>query len=214
MIKRGARGFIGVMSETNTPAGVDWEQRFRDEDAPWERDHVHPAVAHWAAAGVLTPGARIHVPGCGRGREPEALARLGLAVTAVDLSETAMAWQRARLGDAGLDAALVTGDALAFRPDPPADLVWEQTFLCAINPHDRKRYEAMAFDSLAPGGRLLALFMQKEERGGPPYGCGLDAMRALFAPARWSWPAPETFTAFAHPSMGPQAEIAVVLSRR
>ena len=202
------------MSDTNTPVGVDWEQRFRDEDAPWERDHVHPAVAYWAGDGVLTPGARIHVPGCGRGREPEALARLGLAVTAVDLSGTAMAWQRERLEAAGLDADLVTGDALAFRPDPPADLLWEQTFLCAIHPRDRERYEAMAYESLRPGGRLLALFMQKHERGGPPYGCELDAMRVLFPPERWGWPEEATFERFPHPSMGEQAEIGVVLTRR
>ncbi len=202
------------MTDPNPPVGVDWEQRFVDEDAPWERDHVHPALAYWSEAGVLRPGLRIHVPGCGRGREPEALARLGLEVTAIDLSPTAMASQSERVGAAGLDARLVTGDALTLRPDPPAAVLWEQTFLCAIHPRDRERYEAMAFESLTAGGRLLALFMQKAERGGPPYGCDLAAMGDLFPADRWAWPEADTFKTFPHPSMGPQAEIGVALTRR
>lgn len=202
------------MNDTPTPpAPLDWDARFRADDAPWERKGLHPAFAHWHGLGLLKPGARIHVPGCGRGEEPLALARAGLHVTAIDLSPTAIDWQRARLAAAGLTAHLEAGDAIACRPDTPFDLYWEQTFLCAIPPKLREAYEAGAHAQLRPGGVLLALFMQKEEMGGPPYGCGLPAMRELFPEHRWQWPdgAP---VAFPHPGLSGKPELAVPLIRR
>jgi len=192
---------------------MDWDARFRADDAPWERKGLHPAFAHWQSLGQLQAAKSIYVPGCGRGEEPLALARAGLRVTAVDLSPTAIDWQKARFAGAGLSAHLEAGDALAFRPEAPFDLYWEQTFLCAISPKIRETYEAAAHAQLRAGGVLLALFMQKEEMGGPPYGCGLPAMRALFPDTRWQWPDGEPM-AFPHPGLNAKAERGVALVRR
>lgn len=193
--------------------GVDWDARFRANDAPWERSGVHPALTHWAEAGAFKPGERILVPGCGRGTEPGAFARLGLAVTGVDLAPSAIDWQLARFASENLTGRFVTADALAFRPDLPFDAVWEQTFLCAIHPRLRADWEAMAHASLRPGGSLFALVMQKDEPGGPPYGCAMDAMRALLPDTRWIWP--ETpLTAYPHPHLNDKAELAARLIRR
>ncbi|HCY56905.1 MAG TPA: thiopurine S-methyltransferase, partial [Oceanicaulis sp.] len=115
--------------------------------------------------------------------------------------------------EAGLTAHLEAGDALAYRPEAPFDLYWEQTFLCAIPPKLREAYEAGAHAQIRPRGVLLALFMQKEEMGGPPYGCGLPAMRTLFPDSRWNWPAGEPM-AFPHPGLNAKKELAVALVRR
>ena len=199
------------VSQTRTP--FDWEHRFRTEDAPWEREGVHPAISHWLAAGALKPGARVYVPGCGRGKEPKALAEAGLDVTASDIAPSAAAYQWQALNPYP-DARIVEGDSLDWRPDAPFDVLYEQTFLCAIHPRQRDVYEAMAFQVLKPGGTLLALFMQKDERGGPPYGCSVPAMRKLFPDTRWIWPEAEAFTPFPHPNLGGKAELGVVLGRR
>ncbi|MFW5661807.1 MAG: methyltransferase domain-containing protein [Oceanicaulis sp.] len=198
--------------ENRTP--FDWEARFQRDDAPWERKGPHPAVAHFRQAGVLTAGASIYVPGCGRGAEPVALAKLGLRVTASDVAPSAVKFQRDQITAAGVNATVIEADGLDWRPPFPFDLVWEQTFLCAIHPHDRARYEAMAFEALKPGGGLIALFMQKEERGGPPYGCSLEAMQALFTTERWDWPDDDAFTPFPHPALGGKVELGGVLRRR
>lgn len=193
--------------------GMDWEARFRADDAPWERVGVHPALADWSSAGAFKPGVRMLVPGCGRGAEPEAFARLGLAVTGVDIAPSAIDWQRARFAQENLSGSFVATDALAFRPDTPFDAVWEQTFLCAIHPRLRADWEAMVHASLKPGGALFALFMQKNEPGGPPYGCALDAMRVLLPDTRWIWPqAP--LMAYPHPGLSGKAELAAHLVRR
>ncbi|XBQ15571.1 MAG: methyltransferase domain-containing protein [Oceanicaulis sp.] len=198
--------------ENRTP--FDWEARFRDDDTPWERAGPHPAIAHFRKAGVLTAGSSIYVPGCGRGAEPVALAKLGLRVTASDVAPSAVKFQRDQITAAGVNASVMEADGLDWRPAVPFDLLWEQTFLCAIHPHDRARYEATAFESLKPGGGLIALFMQKDERGGPPYGCSLPAMRELFSEDRWAWPEADRFTAFPHPALGGKAELGGVLKRR
>jgi methyl halide transferase len=196
----------------NAPAPVDWESRFRADDAPWEREGLHPAFAHWSAAGLLTPGASILVPGCGRGEEPLALARAGLKVTTIDIAPSAIAWQRARFADAGLEGEVVLANGLGWRPGTPFDLYWEQTFLCAISPKLRAAYERAARAQLRPGGVLLALFMQKDEPGGPPYGCALPAMRELFTADRWRWPEGEP-PAFPHPGLSGKPELGVPLVR-
>ena len=122
------RGMTGI-SEDRTP--FDWETRFRDGDTPWERRQLHPAAAHWLAEGVLAPGLGVIVPGCGRAPEVVAFAQAGLHVTAGDVAPTALAWQREQLDAAGRDASLVEADLTQWRPGEPADLVYEQTFLCA-----------------------------------------------------------------------------------
>jgi len=203
-----------MTSDTEQPAapGVDWEGKFRAGEAPWERAGVHPAFHDWVKAGVIAPGLSVLVPGCGRSAEPEAFARLGLGVTGTDMAPSAITWQEARFARAGLEGRFLVTDALAWRPGAPFDLVYEQTFLCAIHPHLRPDWEEMARASLKPGGRLLALFMQKEERGGPPYGCEIEAMRDLLPDSRWRWPEGE-LKPWPHPSLGGKAELGAVLER-
>ena len=199
------------MRETE-PAMIDWQARFQSDDTPWERSDLHPAARHWRETGVLTAGSNIYVPGCGRSREPHAFAQAGLFVTVSDLAPSAVAFQREAL-DGFSGAQVIEADSLAWRPDAPFDLLYEQTFLCAIHPRERTAYEAMAHAALKPGGRLLALFMQKDERGGPPYGCSIPAMRALFDATRWAWPGGDGFIPFPHPNLNGKPELAGVLTR-
>lgn len=209
---------IMTHSEPETPrsedrSGMDWEARFQAEDAPWERHDVHPAATDWVNADVLKSGQSVLMPGCGRSEEPAFLARQGLEVTATDIAPSAIRWQQERFRSDKVKARAIETDALAWRPETGFDAIYEQTFLCAIHPKRREDYEAMAHASLKPGGRLLALFMQKDERGGPPYGCSLEAMTALFPDTRWIWPDTEP-RVYPHPGLNDKAELAVVLTRR
>jgi len=194
-------------------SGFDWEARFQSDDAPWERHSVHPAAMDWVKNGALTPGQHVLTPGCGRSEEPGYFAQQGLKVTATDIAPSAIQWQKDRFKALGVSAEAIETDALAWRPETGFDALYEQTFLCAIHPKRREDYEIMAHASLKPGGRLLALFMQKTERGGPPYGCGLDAMRALFDDTRWIWPDTPP-RPYPHPGLNDKAELAAVLTRR
>ena len=68
------------MSETQA---IDWESRYREGTAGWERRGLNPAFLAWREAASLVP-CRILVPGGGRSLEPLALAEAGFDVTVVD----------------------------------------------------------------------------------------------------------------------------------
>lgn len=207
------------MTRSENRSAFDWDTRFRDGDTPWERGELHPAAQSWLDSKALSAGCSVIIPGCGRSPELLAFARAGLRVTGADLSRTAIEWQRQELKTNRLSASLVTddvlgGDETGWQPEAPVDLVYEQTFLCAIHPRLRETYESRLTHWLKPGGKFLALFMQKDESGGPPYGCAPEAMRTLFPESRWIWPDPVKFEAWPHPQLNGKSELGTILIRR
>lgn len=168
-----------------------WQQRYQDDDTPWDRGESNPALLQWLSRGVISPPASILVPGCGRGHEVLTLAGRGFQVTAIDLSSHALDDLGSRLADAGLRATLIRADLLSWHAPAQFDVVYEQTCLCALLPRHWPDYEARLFQWLKPNGLLLALFMQSNKHDDPPFHCGLPDMRALFDAKRWQWPAEE-----------------------
>jgi len=145
-----------------------WESRFQANSTPWERGHINPAFAAWRASGEFSP-CRVLVPGAGRSPEPAEMLAEGFDVTALDLAESAVAFQAERLGA----ERAVLGDVTRWMPDAPFDVIYDQTCLCALPPKLWPAYEAQMRRWLIPGGRLFVLFMQ-------------PAMREMFA--QWEWP--------------------------
>jgi hypothetical protein len=139
------------------------------------------------------------------------LARRGFRVTAVDIASVAVAAVRGALQEGGASAEVVQADLLCWQPKGAFDAVYEQTCLCALDPGELPAYTRRLYSWLRPGGQLLALFMQTEPPGGPPFHCGLPAMRALLDAGGWRWPRQEPST-IRHP--GGLHELATVLTRR
>jgi hypothetical protein len=167
---------------------IDWEGRYRDGATAWERPGLNPAFSGWLESGTLAP-CRILVPGGGRSAEPLALAEAGFDVTVVDLAETAVAAQRARLERLNVAAHVVQANLLTWDPDAPFDVVYDQTCLCALPPSTWPAYADRLHRWLSGTGRLLILFMQTNTQGGPPFHCDMGDMRKLFAREHWIWPA-------------------------
>ena len=111
-----------------------WDARYQTGDTPWDLGGPS-AVVMEAARDALPSEARVLVPGCGRGWHVEALADLGHTVTGLDLSPTAVALARARVGRRP-GANFVVGDLLAPPPDWRGrfDAVVEHTCFCALDP--------------------------------------------------------------------------------
>jgi trans-aconitate methyltransferase len=171
----------------NHDQAIDWEGRYRDGATGWERPGLNPAFTAWLEARVLAP-CRILVPGGGRSAEPLALAEAGFAVTVVDLAETAVATQRARLERLNVTARVEQANLLAWEPDAPFDAVYDQACLCALPPAAWPDYVDRLHRWLGGSGLLFILFMQTNTKGGPPFHCDMTAMRRLFAEPRWHWP--------------------------
>lgn len=165
---------------------VDWSQRYRDADTPWDKGATHPELARRLALGELAPprrGARALVPGCGRGHDALALARAGWCVTAIDLAPEVRSGLARKL--AALGGEFVTGDAFAWRTRRRFALVYEHTFFCAIDPLLRPEWGKLVRRVLARGGRVCAIAFPTNKpraQGGPPHRMDASALRAALGP--------------------------------
>jgi methyl halide transferase len=163
-----------------------WEASYKSGFCPWQRQTLNPAYAIWFDQ-QLVRGTTVVVPGCGTSLEPVEFARHGAIVTCLDIAPSAIEMQRVSFKQHKLDGLFVCADLAKWRPQEPVDVIYEQTCLCAIHPYQRHDYEHFAHDVLKPGGTFFGLFMQTGGKGGPPFHCAMEDMKALFPGGRWDW---------------------------
>ncbi|MEV4705176.1 class I SAM-dependent methyltransferase [Actinoplanes sp. NPDC049316] len=127
-------------------------------EIPWDVPAPSRHLADWARRRELAgPGRTALVVGCGLGRDAEFLAALGFAVTAFDISQTAV--RTARQRHPGSAVTYVVADLL----EPPAswlgrfDLVVESNNVQALPADVRARAIANVGPFVAPGGTLLVI---------------------------------------------------------
>ena len=172
--------------EVDVPIEV-WTQRFESvyQEAagdrgrvPWSHRRPSPSMVNWmnaAAPGLLRPGARVAVVGCGLGEDAVCLADRGYDVTAFDVSQTAIDWAK-RLHPRHADLFGVA-DLL----DLPAclrhrfDLAVEVHTLQALPPACRADLAGGIADLLVHGGIVVACARGRgddeplEGLSGPPF---------------------------------------------
>jgi SAM-dependent methyltransferase len=161
---------------------VDWDERYRSGDTPWEKGRAHPALPDWLRSHAME--GRVLVPGCGSGHDVRAIAATGAESVGFDIAESAVraAESVPRVGN----EVYVCGDLF----DPPEawtgafDWVFEHTCFCAIPPEMRGSYVDSVARLLKPGGRLLAIFFinPDHDEAGPPFGCPVEELEQLFSP--------------------------------
>ncbi len=70
---------------------------------PWAKLIPHPCLKNWLNSRRIQSNQTALVIGCGLGDDAEALSQKGYAVTAFDISPTAIAWCRQRFPDSTVD---------------------------------------------------------------------------------------------------------------
>lgn len=161
----------------------EWGARYLSEDTPWDHGDPHPEVRRLIAAGEFpfpASGRRALVPGCGPAHDARAIALEGYEVTGVDYSEEVAAAATATLASCG--GEFLCEDALLHDPEEPYDLIFEHTFLCAIDPSMRPQYAEMASRVLRPGGLLVVIVFpvdRPREEEGPPSTLTIDDLNEL-----------------------------------
>ena len=136
------------------------------EAVPWDRGGPHPLIDEWARD-VAGEGRTALVVGAGLGPDAELLAERGFAVTAFDVSPTAIATARERFPGSPVDYRVA--DLL----DPPPD--WSQAFDLVVESLTVQsmpvEFHAPAIANVAglvaPGGTLLVVAAQRDAADGP-----------------------------------------------
>lgn len=150
---------------------------------PWAELTPAPQLLAWLEAlGTPPPGTRALDVGCGLGDNAEAMAAAGHAVTAFDISPSAVAWCRRRFPRSSVDYRVADLFALPEDFARAFDLVHEMFTLQTI-PHAR-RAEAIAAiaGTVAPGGKLLVYCRGRdphEPEGELPWHLSLEELSGL-----------------------------------
>ena len=123
-------------------------------------------MAEWA--GHLTPGRAITI-GCGLGDDAEELATRGFAVTAFDVSPTAVLRCRERFPDSHVEYVVADLFALPTSWERAFDAIVEIRTLQSLAPGTRERAARAIAELLAPGGRLLLICYGREDGWRPEH---------------------------------------------
>jgi SAM-dependent methyltransferase len=130
-------------------------QRFYDDRqraSPFFVDVPDEILVRWVESGLVPRGAAIDL-GCGQGRNAVYLARQGWQVQAVDLSASAVAWERERVAACGVPVA-VTQCSVFELPATigPFDFAYDGGCFHHLSPHRRRPYVDLVADLVRPGG--------------------------------------------------------------
>jgi ubiquinone/menaquinone biosynthesis C-methylase UbiE len=151
-------------------APLDWFEALYAEAGdgravvPWDDRAPSPLLVRWLDAHGPFDGRTALDVGCGTGDNAAELARRGLAVTAFDLSPTALRVARDRYGDG---VRWVEASALALPAAWSFDLVVEIYTLQVLPPPERAVAAGQIARCVAPGGRLVVIARAREP-GDPP----------------------------------------------
>lgn len=156
-----------------------WTNRYLKSNTPWDMGSVSPPLSCYFQQ-LNAKSQRILIPGAGNAYEAEWLWNNGFSnVFVIDLSEEPLKNLKKRCPDFP-DQQLLKGDF--FKLNQKFDLVVEQTFFCALQPHQRQDYAEKMLEILQPNGKLIGvLFDFPLTEQGPPFGGSREEYKNLFS---------------------------------
>ena len=157
--------------------------------AELSRRRNHVVVAGSASASGRTKMSAL-IPGAGRAYDAIALAEHGFdSVIAVDLSPAACAAAREEIAtyynaDHGNSTPINVICADFFDLEGQYDFIWDNTFLCALDPSTRERWALKMKELLKPetGELITCVFPIGEREGGPPFALSVPLVKSLLEP--------------------------------
>lgn len=157
-----------------------WDDRYKNHQTGWDIGYAAPAFTEYFE-GITDKNLKILIPGAGNGYEAEYLFLKGFTnVFVLDIALTPLKNLKERLPD-------FPGEKLLqldfFDLEDRFDMVWEQTFFCAIDPSMRMEYVVKMHGILKQTGKLAGLlFNFPLTETGPPFGGDEETYRAYFLP--------------------------------
>jgi len=157
-----------------------WTLRYHNAQTGWDIGYASDPLKNYINT-LTDKYLRILIPGGGSGYEAEHLWQNGFKnVHLLDFSQAPLQAFAQRNVDFP-SPNLICGDF--FLHNGTYDLIFEQTFFCAIDRSLRARYAEKMHQLLAPGGKLVGVLFNKEfEKDGPPFGGTEAEYRGYFEP--------------------------------
>jgi cyclopropane fatty-acyl-phospholipid synthase-like methyltransferase len=147
--------------------GGSWDEAYQHGDVPWDIGRPQPAMQRLADSGALIE--RVLDAGCGSGEHALLAAMMGLEVTGVDVSRTAIEHARAKARARGLSAEFLVGDVLALdqvdRLRPPFRTVLDSGCFHTFANADRPLYASSLARVIESGGVLHLLCFSEHTPG-------------------------------------------------
>lgn len=168
---------------------MDWEQRYRSGDTPWEKGAPAPALLEWLESRGAMEG-EVLVPGCGLGHDVRAISAASPAARVLGLDIAASALEQARRFSVVGRETYQCADLFALPVELTSRFHWvfEHTCFCVIEPRQRCDYVGAITRALRPLGFLLGIFFlnpwdpgEAPDGGGPPFPVTLEELDSLFA---------------------------------
>lgn len=157
-----------------------WDEHYRVNTMPWDLGGPHPAIEPILPQLKLQRSRFLNL-GCGRGHDAHFLASKGHIVTGIDISESAIAEAKS-LYPKPPTLNFAVDDIFKLSEPQKADVIFEHTLFCAIDPRRRKELIRVWKNCLEDTGYLLGVFFVHAKRFGPPYGCSEWELRDLLEP--------------------------------
>ena len=178
---------------------VDWNERYRTGDTPWEKGKHHPGLPFLLSThqNLVESSRSILVPGCGFGHDARLIGETARGdILGLDIADEPI--RRAREKSNRERTSWEVGDLFVWQGE--YDLVFEHTCFCAI-PIDHREDYVSAMASLIPkGGHLLGIFFlnpDHEGEDGPPFGVTVAELERFFVndfELHWAEPPNQTFS--------------------
>ncbi|KAJ3195652.1 hypothetical protein HK101_011467 [Irineochytrium annulatum] len=169
----------------------DWEKRWVDKLTQWDLGRSTPGLLD-ALDSLLkeTSGESLKtavVPGCGRGYDVVTFAKRNIKCTGVDLSPTCVETANEYIKSQGVDLAMghvEVANFFDFKSDPACDILYDQTFLCALTKNLRSDWARAVAAIVRPGGYLITYMfpLKPDSEKGPPYALSVEKYHELLDP--------------------------------
>ncbi|MEO6671253.1 MAG: methyltransferase domain-containing protein [Ferruginibacter sp.] len=160
--------------------GKYWDERYIDHTTAWDIGKISPPLKEYIDQ-LKNKSIRVLIPGCGNAYEAEYLLEDGFTnITLVDISPTLVKsiQQKLKAYD-GKQLRIICADF--FDLNQEFDLIFEQTFFCALDPSLRISYVNKMHDLLKPTGKLIGVLFNRSFDGGPPFSGSKEEYEKLFS---------------------------------
>jgi hypothetical protein len=154
-----------------------WDNQYQSNSTGWDLGEVSPALKLFIDQ-IKNKNAAILIPGCGNTYEATYLLETGFtSVTVIDIAPTLVSNLISKFED-NKNITVILGDF--FEHKGTYDLIFEQTFFCALPPAMRQKYVYQMHRLLSKNGTLAGLLFDRSFEVSPPFGGSRNEYEQLF----------------------------------